>query len=521
MAASGTYTLGIDIGTTGVKAVLVDVTGVVVAEAGEEYPTRYVGRYGAEQDPEQWWAGSVRSIRRVLERALVGPAAVAGVGVSSQAPSPVAVDAELRPVRPAVLWMDRRGSSECAARVDAASAVIRRTGNRLDAYFAAPKLSALLRAEADLLRRADTVVMCSGYVVAKLSGVRCCDTGHAGLTLLAELGATDWAADLAGLWGVPPAWLPPIVAPTEVVGGVTPEAAAATGLAAGTPVVAGGVDGVTASLAAGVADHGDICEMTGQSTVVNVAYDAERFAAVGDRWDGTLSVLPYPIPGRHLIYGSMVASGGILRWFRDHFGDREVRAAGGDESAAFTVLDELAATAEPGSGGLVLLPYFLGERSPIWDPDARGALVGLTMGTGRAEVVRAILEGTAFGLAHNLDELRRVGLAPSVVHAVGGGARGRTWNQIKADVTGVAIRVGAQRADAPVGAALLAAAGVGVLPDLVAAVRARNQPRERYDPDPDRHALYRESYAAYRELYPALRGVLERLRRAGSRSPGT
>lgn len=511
MAANATYTIGVDVGTTGTKAVLVDDTGAVVADAGEEYSTRYLGPHGAEQDPDDWWNATARSVRGVLERAGIDPAAIAAVGVSSQAPSVVAVDARLKPVRPAVLWMDRRGSAESAARSAEADEIIARTGNRPDAYFAAPTLAWLLRAEPELVSVATTVLMASGYVVARLSGVRCCDTGHAGLTLLADLGATRWAADLAELWQVPTSWLPPVVEPTAVIGTVTAEAATATGLRSGTPVVAGGVDGVTASLAAGVADHGDVCEMTGQSTVLNAAFDADLFAAAGDRWNGTLSVVPYPIAGQHLVYGAMVASGGILRWFRDEFGDREVRAAGGDDVAAFGLLDELAATASPGSGGLVMLPYFLGERSPIWDPDARGAIVGLTMSTGRAEIVRSILEGTAYGLAHNLDELRRIGLDPPVVRAVGGGARGRTWNQIKADVTGVPIRVGAQRADAPVGSALLAAAGVGLLPDLAAAVRARNLPREQYDPDPGRHADYRTFYTAYRELYPALRGVVGRL----------
>lgn len=214
-----------------------------------------------------------------------------------------------------------------------------------------------------------------------------------------------------------------VVEPTEVVGGVRREAAARTGLREGTPVVAGGVDGVTGSLASGLASHGDVCEMTGQSTVVNAAFSQERFADAADAWRGALSVLPYPVPGHHLVYGAMVATGGILRWFRDEFGDRELAEAGppGD---AFAALDELAAQSEPGAGGLLMLPYFHGERAPVWDPDARGALLGLSMATRRCDVVRAILEGTAYGLAHNVDELRRIGLEPARIRAVGGGARG-------------------------------------------------------------------------------------------------
>lgn len=500
------YLIGVDVGTTGTKAVLTDTAGVVLAEAGGEYQTHYIGSHGAEQDAYDWWLATGRCVRAVLEDSGVPPASVEGVGVSSQAPSVVLVDAQLQPLGPARLWLDRRGHGECVARAGDAERVVALTGNRPDAYFAAPTLSGLLASNPELAGQPARVLMASGYVVARLSGAVVCDTGHAGLTLLAELGAAEWSAELAALWGVPMAWLPALVEPTAVVGGVTAEAAATTGLAPGTPVVAGGVDGVTASLAAGVAAHGDVCEMTGQSTVVNAAMAQEVFDQARASWDATLSVLPYPVPGQHLVYGSMVSTGGILRWFRDEFGDRELAAAGGDGDA-FTALDELAASANPGAGGLVLLPYFLGERSPVWDPDARGAIIGLTMATRRADVVRAILEGTAYGLAHNLDELARIGLRPGALRAVGGGARGRTWNQIKADVTELPVEVLAQPADPPVGAALLAAAGVGVTPDLVSAVRAREAVRERFEPVAERQQTYRAAYRTYRELYPALRRI--------------
>jgi xylulokinase len=382
----------------------------------------------------------------------------------------------------------------------------------MDAYFAAPKLAWLLAAEPDVRRRAGGILMANGYVVRRLTGAVVCDTGHAGLTLLTDLAATAWSPDLVDLWGVPRSWLPDLAAPAAVVGRVTTEAAGATGLCPGTPVVAGVVDGAAASLAAGVARHGDLCEMTGQSTVLNacVATDWLAGAASAD----PLSVLPYPVPGHHLVYGSMVATGGILRWFRDEFGDRPrpgEHDVGRSDADVFVALDDLAGTAAPGSGGLLLLPYFLGERSPIWDVDARGALVGLSMATRRAEVVRAILEGTAYGLAHNLDELRRLGLRPRSLPCVGGGARGRTWTAIKADVTGLPVEVRSGGYGAPVGAALVAAAGVGLVSDLAATVRARATTTAWVRPDPDRHAAYAGYYAAYRALYPALRQTYDRL----------
>ncbi|SDT20367.1 xylulokinase [Actinopolymorpha singaporensis] len=530
--------VGVDVGTTGVKAVVADAGGRVLAEAGEEYPTRYVPPHGAEQEPDDWWSATARcvagALRSAAETSGLSPAAVECVGVSSQAPSVVVLDRSGVPVGPALLWLDRRGQAECRARAESAADVVAATGNRMDAYFAAPKLAWLLAERPEVRRAGAAVVMANGYVVHRLTGVPTCDTGHQGLTLLADLDTGRWSDALVDLWGIPRAWLPEAVDPGTVVGRVGAEAGRVTGLLAGTPVVAGAVDGAAAALEAGLARHGDVCEMTGQSTVVNAAVEAGRL-----RRDalGTMSVLPYPLPGHHLVYGSMVATGGILRWFRDEFGDREVRAAesgsagsgsagsgSGSAGSVFAALDALAATAPVGSGGLVLLPYFLGERSPVWNADARGALVGLSMASRRAEVVRAILEGTAYGLAHNLDELARLGLRPAVLRSVGGGARGRTWNQIKADVTGLPVEVPPNTRGAPVGVALVAAAGVGLVADLAQAVAARSRPGEgagsavgaaqegraadavrHYSPDPGRHKAYQRYYAVYRELYPALR----------------
>lgn len=494
--ATGDVVVGVDIGTTGAKAVVLDAAGTVCAEAGEEYPTRFVEPNGAEQDPEDWWAATVRCVRTALVRAQIPATQVAAVGISSQAPSIVVLGADGEPVCPALLWLDRRGQPACAARRHDNDLVVAATGNRLDAYFAAPKLTWLLEAEPHVRDAGKAVVMANGYVVRKLTGVTVCDTGHAGLTLLADLDTGTWSYDLAELWGIPPEWLPPTESPTTVVGRVSGEASRMTGLLTGTPVVAGVVDGAAASLEAGLAQHGDVCEMTGQSTVVNAAVDAGRL-----RRDalGTLSVLPHPLPGLHIVYGSMVATGGILRWFRDEFG------------GAFDELDALAGTAEPGSGGLLLLPYFLGERSPIWDPDARGALVGLSMATTRADVVRAIFEGTAYGLAHNLEELDKVGVRPAVLRVLGGGAKGTTWNQIKADVTALPVVIPDQARGAPVGAGLVAAAGVKLIPDLGSEVRRRGEWTQRLEPDPARHETYRRYVEAYRELYPALCRTYERL----------
>jgi xylulokinase len=504
--------VGVDVGTTSAKAVVVDDTGRVLGECRREYPTEYVGSGGAQQDPRHWWSAVAHCVAGALERSDADAASVAVVGVSSQAPSVVLLDDSGEPLGPALLWMDRRGQAECDGRAAESDRVIDLTGNRPDSYYAAPKLAWALGRDPSLRTRAARVAMANGYVVRRLTGVSSVDTGHAGLSLLYDLSANRWSTELCELWGIPESWLPPLSEPHEVVGRVHADAARATGLAVGTPVVAGLVDGAAASLEAGVLAHGDVCEMTGQSTVVNAAVAADKARAHA----GALTVMPYVVPGHHLVFGSMVATGGILRWFRDQFGHSNA------DDDAFERLDRLAASAPVGSGGLVMLPYFLGERSPIWDADARGAVVGLSMASTRADLVRAILEGAAYGLNHNLEHLADTGIRPAALRVVGGGARGRTWNQIKADVTGLAVELPGGSMGAPVGAALVAAAGVGLIDDLTAAARARFTVARRIPSDPSRHRDYARLYRVYRELYPSLdrvHALLAELRGAQSAGP--
>ncbi len=527
----GPCVIGVDIGTTATKAVLLNRDLRILAEsASNEHPTAYPAGHSsaAEQDPDDWWKGSAAAIREVIELAKAAPGDVAAVGVSSQAPCATLLDREGTPVRPALIWMDRRSDAQCRARGAQEVAARKLTCNAIDPYYAAAKLAWLVENEPETRRRTHRVVMANGYVAFRLTGVHSIDEGHAGLTCLAGTPQVRWERELLELWGIPPEWLPPIVHPTAVLGGVTEAAGAATGLRQGTPVVAGLVDAIAASLEAGLAEAGDVCDMTGQSTVLNAVVPYEVLA----KGIGSFTTGAYPIPGLFWLAGTMVATGGILRWFRDQFGARatcpdlptpelreavlEALAQTGDR---FSALDRLAATAPPGSNGLLLLPYFLGERSPIWDSDARGVLLGLSMSTTRADVVRAVLEGTAYGLNHNLEEMRNMGLRFPTLRVVGGGALGRIWNQIKADVTGLPVEVPAETRGATVGTALTAAAGVGLIPSLAEGVRQRYRVGETIPVDSARHGLYQSYYGLYRKLYPALVETFRELARVRQCTP--
>ncbi len=502
------YVIGVDIGTTSTKAVLLGPGSRVIAESGRsEYKTNYIGVSGAEQDPNDWWAASASSIRSVLDKSGISARDIAAVGVSSQAPCVVCVDGTGSPVRPAPLWMDRRSGKQCEERMDKQDEVRRVTGNNLDPYYGAPKVAYLLENDPETMKNVRALLTANGYVTQRLSGVQCMDKGHVGLMQLGELKEVRWSSEMADLWNIPEEWLPQINEPTDIIGEVTDEASASTGLATGTPVVAGAVDGAAASLEAGVASDGDVCEMSGQSTVLNGAVSYESL----ERATGKLGVFDYPTPGVVLLFGAMVSTGGIVTWFRDEFGDREVNAAEILKSNPFDLLDQLPGNSTAGSNGLLMLPYFLGERAPIWDTEARGAFVGLSMNSTRADVFRAIYEGAAFGLNHNLEELRKHGLNPPVLRIVGGGSLSRPWNQIKADITGLPVEVPTETIGAPVGTALCSAVGAGLEDDLAEAVRRRYKARDQIQPDPDNHKLYARYYEVYKELYPALKKTFKEL----------
>lgn len=503
--------VGVDVGTTGVKAILCDRHGSMLAQASQEYPTYYPQPGWAEQDPEAWWLATCDVLRQVMAEPGVAGSAVAGVGVSCQAPSLVAVDAQGIPVHPALIWMDRRSEAQCdmlRSTLDE-DEIAHVNGGRIDPYFLAPKLLWLRDNAPDAYARCHTVLQTNGYIVHKLTGVFSMDSSHGPLTLCFDSAQGEWSPRLVDEMGIDAAKLPPITPCAEVVGVVSAAAAAATGLGAGTPVIAGMTDGTAASIEVGLVRPGDAAEMTGQSTVLLVCSDTPYRGKV-------LFPLGHPIAGLYLVVGAMVATGGALRWFRDHLGESEIAAAAQAGVDPFELLSEKAAQSPPGANRLIFLPYMYGERSPIWDSAARGVLFGLSLATTKGDIVRSIMEGAAYGLRHNVEAANEAGFALETLACVGGGARSALWNQIKADVLNRPVALPAAAFGAPMGDAIVAAAGVGLYASIEDAVANMVKPGRVYAPIPENAVRYDGLYRVYRALYPALRQSFRDLAEAGA-----
>jgi xylulokinase len=504
------HLLGIDVGTTGLKVVLADADGTLLAQASREYPTNYPHPNWAEQDPEQWWRACCGVVPQVLAMAGVSGKDIAGIGVSGQGVGVVPVDASGVPLRPAIIWLDRRSDEQCRklnATVGEAE-ITRVNGARIDSFYFAPKWLWVKEHEPAVYRQTATVLQANGYVEMRLTGARRMDVSSGPMMLFFDSARLAYSGDLALRMGIDLEKLPPLARCHEVIGQVTSEAARATGLAEGTPVVAAAVDGTAAAVEGGLLCDGDAVEMTGQSTVLLICS--------GQPYLGReLFSLVHGVPGKYLAVGASTAAGGSLRWWRDTLADVE-RARGLELGCdPFQLLDELAAGSPPGANRLVFLPYMFGERSPIWDTDARGVFFGLSLSTTKADMVRAILEGAAYGLRHNVEAAANAGFAVSGLGCVGGGARSALWNQIKADVLGKPVRQLRAGTGAPMGDIMMAGVGVGVYRDFEEARAAVYAVQHEFLPIPANRQAYDDLYGVFVGLYPALRERFAELAKAG------
>jgi xylulokinase len=490
--------LGIDVSTTATKAILLDAHGTVRGIGTAEYAYATPRPGWSEQDPTLWWDGGVTAIRAALARAGIGGDAVSAIGLTGQMHGAVLLDAADRPVRPAILWNDQRTGAECDAIREAVGPerLIAVTGNDALTGFTAPKLLWVRRHEPEAWAEVAHVLLPKDYFRLGLTGEHAIDKADGAGTLLFDLAARDWSPEVLAALELDPALFPTTFEGPMRTGTLSAAAASATGLRAGTPVVAGGGDQSANAVGTGVLDPGSAALSVGTSGVVFAATDAPLVEP-----HGRVHAFCHAVPDRWHLMSVMLSAAGSLRWFRDALAP----------GVAFGDLVEEAADVPAGSDGIVFLPYLTGERSPHPDPSARGAFIGLTVSHARAHMTRAVLEGVAYGLRDGLDLMRAAGIpAPVQVRASGGGTASRLWRQILADVLDVELVGTGTTEGAAYGAALLAAPASGLFGSVHEAVSALVSVSPMTEPGVDR-AAYAERHALYRELYPALAPLFPRM----------
>jgi xylulokinase len=487
------YMLGIDVSTTATKALLIDERGDVLAVAAEEYGFDTPHPLWSEQDPALWWHGAVKSIRAVLAQTQVDSAAVVGIGLTGQMHGLVLLDEQGQVLRPSILWNDQRTAAECddIRKRLGKERLIQLTGNDALTGFTAPKILWVRNHEPEVYTRTRHILLPKDYVRFMLTGEYAMDKADGAGTLLLDLHTRNWSNEVVNALEIPPDWLPPTYEGPQITGHISAAAAEATGLRAGTPVMAGGGDQAAQATGVGAVAEGIVALTLGTSGVVFASVNKPFFEP-----QGRLHAFCHTIPGRWHLMGVMLSAAGSLRWYRDTLAP----------GAAYEDLLAPASDIPPGSEGLIFLPYLSGERTPHPDPLARGAFVGLTVRHTRPHLTRAVLEGVGFGLRDSFELMKGLGLgAIRQVRVSGGGARSPLWRQILADLLDSELVTVNTTEGAAYGAALLAGVGAGIWPDVDAACTQVIRVTGNTTPQAKTAEHYEAVYAEYRALYPALK----------------
>lgn len=494
------YLLGLDIGTSGTKTVLVEETGRIVARALGEYPLLTPRPNWAEQDPAEWWQATVATIRQVLASAGVSGEEVSAVGLSGQMHGSVFLDAQDQIIRPAILWCDQRTQAQCdwITETVGADVVVAETCNPILTGFQAPKIIWLRDNEPEKYAQVRKVLLPKDYIRLLLTGEYATEVSDASGTCLLNVPQRRWSDVILDKTGIPRDWLPTVYESQEVSGTISATAAAATGLKPGTPVVGGGGDQAAGAVGNGIVETGVVSSTVGTSGVVFAYLDEPLMDA-----QLRTQTFCHAVPGKWHVMGVVQSAGGSLRWLRDTLCQTEKDMAAESGRDAYEYMTAAAASV-PTSEGLIFLPYLTGERCPYPNPNAKGVLFGLNIRHTKPHILRAVLEGVAMAMRDSFEIMKAMGTPFRQVRASGGGARSPFWRQIQADVTGephVTINVDEGPA---FGVALLAGVGCGLFPSVAEACRQTISVVDELAPQPVEVARYAGYYRLYRELYPQL-----------------
>lgn len=512
------YFIGIDIGTTGAKALLMDVNGVVVTTATSEYPMSTPHPLWAEQNPDDWWNATCTTIQNVLRESKVNANNVKGVGLTGQMHGLVTLDKNGKVLYPCIMWNDQRTGNECKEITERIGFqnLLSITGNQVLPGFTVPKILWLRKNKSDVFSRINKILIPKDYIRYKLTNEFFTDVSDASGTSLLNVKERSWSKEILDKLEIPADWLPEVVESITQTGSITKQASALTGLTEGTPVFAGGGDQAAGGIGAGAVREGIVSIILGTSGVVFTHSDNYRIEP-----EGKLHAFCHSVPGKWHLMGVTLSAAGSFRWYRDTFAQLEKSEAEKMGKDVYEILTLQAETVQAGSEGLFFLPYLTGERTPHPDPNAKGAFIGLNIRHTKAHFARSVLEGVAFSLRDCFELISNLGIKAENLIVSGGGAKSRLWRSIISDIFNAEINTLSCTEGAPYGAAILATVGSGNYNTVHEACDRMLKIESSITPEQQRVANYEEYYRIYRELYPDLMESFDKISKTVNKSYGS
>ena len=498
------YFIGLDLGTTGIKALMCDRNGQVVAASFQPHGLSHPKPAWAEQDPNEWARGLEAALQELTKKSKIERSRISAIGLGSQIDGIVVLDSSDAAVRPAIIWMDRRAVPQCdyIRSLVGDEELYGVTGLCNDPSHVAAKILWIRQNEPANFSKVRRLLMPGDYALLHLTGEAVTDYSNASSTMLFDIRRREWSKRLCDLLSIPDEMLPEVQPATRVVGTLRKDIAKRAGLDPSTPVVVGGGDEEVGAVGAGVVNHGDVLDLTGTAEPICVCIDKPIFDP-----KRLLECHANADPESWLLENTGIVAGGLYRWFRDQFGQVEVEEARRTGADPYEILNLGASKADVGSMGIIFLPFFTGSITPEWNAQARGVVFGLTLGHRKEHITRSILEGCAYALRDVIDHAERLQLTVDRITTAGGGARSKLWRQIKADVTNKRTVRPSNEEVTAFGAALLAAVGAGAYPDVRSAVKATVRLTDELEPSEANYARYDQLYKIYLKLYYALKDV--------------
>lgn len=497
------YLLGIDVGTSACKIAIFDRNGTVLETATGEYEVYYPQTGWAEQDPDEWWRVICSTMKYIFSKSQIKPEEIAGIGIDGQSWSAIAVDKEGSVLTNTPIWMDTRADDICRELNEKVGEkrIFEVAGNSLQPSYSTAKIIWYQRNMPQVYDKIFKVLQSNSYIAYKLTGQMTQDISQGYGLHCFDMHTGTWDEAMCEALGIPVQILPDIHPCHEVIGKVTKVAAAQSGLAEGTPVAAGGLDAACGTLGAGVIHAGETQEQGGQAGGMSICIDSYKA-------DPRLILSCHVVPGKWLLQGGTTGGGGAMRWLEKEFGAFEREEGKRTGKSSLDLFNEAAGSVPPGCDGLIFLPYMAGERSPLWNPYAKGVYYGMDFGKTKGHFIRAAMEGVAMSLRHNLEVAAEAGASVDVLRAMGGSANSLLWTQIKSDVTGKPVIVPSSDTATTLGAAILAGVGVGIYEDFEVAVKLTVENKRYHVPNQADNKIYDRNYRKYLSLYEHLKDMM-------------